>query len=81
MTAAQGVAGDEAARQRRAWDSNPRNESPRSAVFKTDFWETRPVAPGQHEPSDLAFCAQRRCLGAVSGRPRPPSVTAAVSNS
>ncbi len=34
-TAARGVAGDETAGQRRAWDSNPRNESPRSAVFKT----------------------------------------------
>ncbi len=34
-TATQGVAGDETAGQRRAWDSNPRNESPRSAVFKT----------------------------------------------
>ncbi len=34
-TATQRVAGDETARQRRAWDSNPRNEFPRSAVFKT----------------------------------------------
>ena len=34
-TATRGVADDETAGQRRAWDSNPRNESPRSAVFKT----------------------------------------------
>ncbi len=34
-TAPRGVAGDKPAGQRRAWDSNPRNESPRSAVFKT----------------------------------------------
>jgi hypothetical protein len=33
-TATRGFAGDETAAQRRAWDSNPRNESPRSAVFK-----------------------------------------------
>ena len=34
-TPTRGFAGDDTAGQRRAWDSNPRNESPRSAVFKT----------------------------------------------
>jgi len=81
MTAAQGIAGDEAAGQRRAWDSNPRTESPRSAVFKTGSWLARAVAQGQHEASELAFFLQHHHFKAIPGRPGPPTVTAGVSKS
>ena len=59
MTAAQGIAGDEAAGQRRAWDSNPRNESPRSAVFK--FTGGR-VPPSGYIPDGPDSCGEARLV-------------------